>query len=153
MKKYYFLLLITILFLCFVNYSFAQYVPQKGSTDVNASVSNPIGSTPTPTAAPTGGVTATPTPTPSPTATPAPSGSITPTPTSGISPTLSPSPLPSSSPTSAPVPLKTYNLDITGIVSPNASIVLYSNSQFVRSTTADKDGNFFVSKILVYENF
>ena len=44
-------------------------------------------------------------------------------------------------------------LSISGYTSPYASIVMTSNGQFIRSVVADALGNFFISQILVRENF
>ena len=107
---------------------------------VNATVDNP---------------TLTSTPTPSPTPTPI-FLSSTPTPSPTPTPTLAPgvSPTPTSMPTPTPnIPIPEFSLDISGFSSPNASIVMNSNGVFVRSTTADKDGNFFITGVKVSKGF
>lgn len=109
----------------------------SGDTDVGASVDNPV-------------ITSSPTPTTS----ISPSGSVTLTPSlsPGVSPSVSPSQSISQTPTPTLGPGQ-FNLDISGYVSPFASIIMTSNSTFVRSTVADKDGNFFISQIGVSKGF
>lgn len=46
-----------------------------------------------------------------------------------------------------------FYLNLSGYVSPYASIVMYTDSVFVRSAVADSQGNFYISQILVKEGF
>lgn len=122
-------LIILVLFLLFLGARevFSQTpTPVSSKVNVNAGVTNPIGPT----------ATATATPTTAPASTVTPTGSITPTPTSTPIPTPTP-----------------FYLDIFGIVSPDASIVMYSDDKFVRSTLADETGNFSISQIAVNPGF
>jgi len=102
--------------------------PISGASRVNAGVTNPIG----PTA----------------TATPTPAATVAPSATTSPGATTTPAP------TSTPVPTPTpFYLDIFGIVSPDASIVMYSDDKFVRSTVADEKGNFSIPQIAVNPGF
>jgi len=42
-----------------------------------------------------------------------------------------------------------FYLNLSGYVSPYASVVMYTDSEFVRSAVADSQGNFYISQILV----
>lgn len=112
-------------------------VDDSGSSNVNATVSNPSA-----TATPTSSV---------PTSTPIPvsAATNTPTPTSVPGAVVTPTPSPAAEEVGEAV-----LLDISGFTSPNASIVMrLTNGDFVRSTTADSEGNFFISQIGVTSGF
>lgn len=140
MKKAY-PLFIVCLILILARVEFAQ-----AESTVNATVGNPVI---------TSAATDTPTPTSSSNSTPTPTVSLSPSPT--LNPSLSPSP--TLGPSSTPVPTGEENnipkltLDLSGFVSPFASIVMTSDDKFIRSTSADKDGNFSLSQIEVKKGF
>ncbi len=46
-----------------------------------------------------------------------------------------------------------YYLNISGWISPYASVVLYSDGVFLRATVADSKGNFYISQVLIKEGF
>jgi len=46
-----------------------------------------------------------------------------------------------------------YYLDVSGFISPFASVVLTSENKFLRSTVADRTGNFSISSVLIKKGF
>lgn len=46
-----------------------------------------------------------------------------------------------------------FYLNISGWISPYASVVLYSDGVFLRATVADSKGNFYISQVLIKEGF
>lgn len=124
--------------------------PADGSSTVNANVNNPS-LTPTFTPTPTyfNYLSSTPTPTINPTLSPSltPVPSISPTPIplpSGVTPTPSGNP---------PSPGESLYLDISGFASPHASIIMTTDSVFLRAAVADSQGNFYISQVKVEEGF
>lgn len=114
------------------------------NADVNATVNNPV-------------ITSAPTLTPTGTRTPTPAGgvnpSLVPSRTLSPAPTLTPTPGPNGSPTPTPAPGEKFYLDLSGFISPFASVIMSSNGNFIRSVAADKDGNFFISQVEVEKGF
>lgn len=114
------------------------------NSDVNATVNNPV-------------ITSAPTPTPTGTLTPTPAGGVNPSlvPSGKLTPapTLTPTPGPNGSPTPTPEPGAKIYLDLSGFISPFASVIMSSDGEFIRSVTADSEGNFFISQVEVEKGF
>lgn len=138
MKKICLITLLIFFSLFFGKRVSADIVEQSGSSTVNAGVSQ------SPTASPSPSTSATPTPTNIPTAT------LTPTPT--LAPGTTATPTPSGGPSNSPTPTLTSKdiyINVSGLASPNATIVVTSKNIFLTSLVANSEGYFSMNQIKV----
>ncbi len=115
--------------------------PVSGSTNVGGQVGSA-----SPTESPTPTISGSPTPTNIPTAT------LTPTVTPTLAPGVSATPTPSGGPTNSPTPTLTSKdiyINISGLASPNATIVVTSKDIFLTSLVASSEGFFSMKQIKV----
>lgn len=136
------LVTILIFFALFAKETVNAFDPQSGGSSVNAGVTQATTATPTPSTSPTLTPTNIPTATLTPTITPtlAPGTTATPTPTSTGKPTNSPTPTLIS---------KDVYINVSGLASPNATIVVTSKEVFLTSLVANSEGFFSMKQVKV----